>query len=649
MFWRPAWLEASAWQEHLPFAFWLIDAHRPKMVVELGAGGGTSYFSMCQAVDRLGLNTRCFAIDEWKDDPPGKVGQESVYESVLRHNDAQYSGFSRLVRSTFDDARQHFGDGSIDLLHIDGGPSLDEVTHDFQSWLPKLSGRAIVILHNTNVRESGFGVHRLFDGLRERHPTFEFVHGRGLGVVGVGSDQGQMLRRLFDAARSDEAQWSIREVFSRLGRSCADAYTAQQQQKNLRQLADDLECQRLRLEEVSQAFEQTRELLKEKAAELATIREQQQQQGERHAHERSHLNERVELLQEVKLELKEQVSRLQAEVDAARRRLDSGSGAIEKSRMPLATRESDRARFEAEPKTSLAHEAAVEHHEKERAELNARLEALVAENERLVREKQEAEGRFEQAGSFPQYGGAAPLQAVGVDPPSGGAEAGLLDKYLRDIEALTDAKRRAEASVQARFAETAQLTRQLIEHQQELAGYRQKVADVESAAQQKVDEAHQRLQQARSSLEELQGTAERLRQRIEIMESSRSWRWTSVLRRSRSGDSQSPRGNKAEARGEAAGEKTGADELTLLRRSDLFAADWYVARYPDVAEVGIDPVEHYLFHGARELRDPGPSFSTAGYLALYPDVGEAGQNPLVHYLAFGRAEGRVAPASELPR
>jgi hypothetical protein len=74
-----------------------------------------------------------------------------------------------------------------------------------------------------------------------------------------------------------------------------------------------------------------------------------------------------------------------------------------------------------------------------------------------------------------------------------------------------------------------------------------------------------------------------------------------------------------------------------------------VARYPDVAEVGIDPVEHYLFHGARELRDPGPSFSTAGYLALYPDVGEAGQNPLVHYLAFGRAEGRVAPASELPR
>jgi O-antigen biosynthesis protein len=79
-----------------------------------------------------------------------------------------------------------------------------------------------------------------------------------------------------------------------------------------------------------------------------------------------------------------------------------------------------------------------------------------------------------------------------------------------------------------------------------------------------------------------------------------------------------------------------------ILRSVLFASGWYLDKYPDVAAAGVDPLQHYLRHGAAEGRDPGPKFSTRGYLARYTDVAESGINPLVHYIRHGKDEGRVA-------
>jgi hypothetical protein len=73
-----------------------------------------------------------------------------------------------------------------------------------------------------------------------------------------------------------------------------------------------------------------------------------------------------------------------------------------------------------------------------------------------------------------------------------------------------------------------------------------------------------------------------------------------------------------------------------------------------VAVSGSPPLRHFVLHGDRELRDPGPRFHAADYSARYPDVAEAGMGPLVHYLRFGRAEGRViepvpgAPTPDAP-
>lgn len=73
--------------------------------------------------------------------------------------------------------------------------------------------------------------------------------------------------------------------------------------------------------------------------------------------------------------------------------------------------------------------------------------------------------------------------------------------------------------------------------------------------------------------------------------------------------------------------------------------EWYLAKYPDVAAAGIDPIEHYLTSGRAEGRRPRrPSvahFDADWYLAHNSDVAAAGIDALEHYLTSGRDEGRL--------
>jgi Glycosyl transferase family 2/Methyltransferase domain/Glycosyl transferases group 1 len=208
--------EQSAWNEHIPFAGWIVEAATPGVLVELGTHTGVSYFAFCESVLRLGLDNDCFAVDTWLgDDHSGHYGEE-VYTAVQRLNSRYYQSFSRLLRTTFDEAVDEFEDGSIDLLHIDGLHTYEAVRHDFETWLPKLSDRGLVLMHDTNERKGDFGVHAYFAELKQRYDTFEFPHGHGLGVICVGPDQPSAVAGLVELADSGDESW-VRAIYQALG------------------------------------------------------------------------------------------------------------------------------------------------------------------------------------------------------------------------------------------------------------------------------------------------------------------------------------------------------------------------------------------------------------------------------------------------
>jgi hypothetical protein len=116
----------------------------------------------------------------------------------------------------------------------------------------------------------------------------------------------------------------------------------------------------------------------------------------------------------------------------------------------------------------------------------------------------------------------------------------------------------------------------------------------------------------------------------------------------------------------------------FLRANAYVDREWYLARYPDVANIGMDAQDHYVNYGLHEGRQPNlffhPEFylsqveradqialtpledyATRGwkiglnpsgefhaleYLKRNPDVAANGEEPLLHFIRTGRSEGR---------
>jgi hypothetical protein len=183
----PDWLtHNSTWIFHIPMSAVFVKLLRPRTFVELGTFRGDSYMGFCQAIAKMGIETRCSAVDTWEGDEHAGHYGPGVYLDLQRHHDPRYGRFSRLMKMDFDSASREFADNSIDLLHIDGLHTYEAVKHDFETWLPKLTDRAVVLFHDTVVRDRDFGVWKLWEEISAGRPNFNVPYGCGLGILAVG-------------------------------------------------------------------------------------------------------------------------------------------------------------------------------------------------------------------------------------------------------------------------------------------------------------------------------------------------------------------------------------------------------------------------------------------------------------------------------
>lgn len=179
---EPRIYDVGAWTNHLHFAYDLVDALRPRLLVELGVDRGESYFAFCQSAVENQTGTRCFGVDTWRGDQHAGGYDETTFAQVSGHNRTNYETFSTLIQASFDEALKRFEPESIDVIHLDGLHTESAVRHDVDSWLPQVRPGGVVLLHDVDVENRNFGVWKVWADLRERGRSWTFHDGPGLGV-----------------------------------------------------------------------------------------------------------------------------------------------------------------------------------------------------------------------------------------------------------------------------------------------------------------------------------------------------------------------------------------------------------------------------------------------------------------------------------
>lgn len=169
----------------------LVEALRPKLVVDLGAGDATSFFTYCQSMHDHDVDGVCYAIDVWE----GAEGKHplAAFDAINDHGRKFYPGLYYLVKMVPHDARRHFAEESIDLLRVNGARPDVIAGADVEAWYRRVRPGGVIAWHGAGTEP------KLWSLIASRCPNVTF---RGAGALGVALKPGQephgeLLRLLF--------------------------------------------------------------------------------------------------------------------------------------------------------------------------------------------------------------------------------------------------------------------------------------------------------------------------------------------------------------------------------------------------------------------------------------------------------------------
>lgn len=249
------------------------------------------------------------------------------------------------------------------------------------------------------------------------------------------------------------------------------------------------------------------------------------------------------------------------------------------------------------------------------------------------------------------------LAAAGKGSPAGGSscadadvDTDAMQALLKSVGKLQIERDRARANLDQRFDEIVTLTRLLEEARSRnddgvktIAALKRELAAAKAKGD-RVRHAEERVRRSLLIQVELVKRLQKAAAQTPLQTLGQSWR---RLRAALASDAKRRRAILSLGKSFDGGVEELARYADLLRDSVLFDAEWYLVRYPDVAESKALPELHYLKFGAAEHRDPSPLFSTKRYLDLYPDVAKSRLNPLVHYITHGLKERRIIEPAQV--
>lgn len=627
----PEYLAPSAWVEHIPFAFWLAENLAPKMFVELGVHYGVSYFAFCQALKQNDIPSICYAVDNWKGDEHAGFYSEDIYNQVSSYNSERYGGFSYLLRSEFSEAVNYFSEGSIDLLHIDGYHTYEAVKSDFSLWSSRLSERAIVLFHDTNVREKGFGVFKLWEELAEQYPSFEFKHGYGLGVLAVGKKIESKISFLFNKKFAEDHQ-KIRKYYKRLGNAFIEKI-------RLKELISRTTLLEVQLNEISSKETNLyteiinfKDQIKTKDDEITSLNKLVQNMHEEIEFLKMGLkNSEAKMAAEEQIasELKNQVKEAKREKEIIAQKNDKLTEFLDKTNSQLELLFSeikDFSKREESLKRELdAFKAGEASHKEELKITENRIENLKSKLDHALDQLKDFSIRFDLKENEIKNADKK-IKKLEDSQKIDREDIIVKERSLHEVSAINENLRQVisknDSEIRSLKNNLATLKNQFGEISQKNSDLNVQIAAIENSRSWKLA----------LFIKSFKGYMFNIIQKCKLAVKAVWWLLTGKFKEN------FHRGKQALKHPNVPFELI--DDYLLLSKSHFFNREWYKERYPDIRITNTDEVLHYLVHGYKEGRDPSRNFSTIKYSSLHKDVADDDVNPLVHYLKHGREEGR---------
>lgn len=596
MFWRPKYLAESLWLEHIPFYFWLVEAQQSNLIFEPELTSGSTYFAMCQAVEKLNLETRCLGVFN----PLNRKYEESVCE----YNEENYREFSYLADEPLKDCIHDFEDESIDIMILKYSSALLFNKNLMDAWQKKLSKKSVVLIQGSQKKEAK----HLCRKLKESYSTFEFTHGNGLLLVCFGERPASKIQFLVNRGVNDSSTRVIQGIYSRLGVACKDAYINKVNTQKIEELNRILDSKSSLIDSYVDGEVKLKSTVDQAVTELRVVKDinetlsannevlvdehkEMESQYLKSRHKLEQLeseNEKASLESE---SLKKSISNRFTELSKLTALLKSTEEALDDSNK---VSENHKKQVDQLKQEILLKKSMVECKSKDIDELNAKL----ADKEALVHKSKSEAAKLKQALLEKEK------QAEELSKSSGNTDKlkrieqqnSLLEKDQEQASnIISDLKRdniQLEQSVQQRFDELAMLTSMM-------------------------QEKDAQLEQLKFELENKENTEKK------SIKSKLSLKALNQKHKKRKSE-------KAKLQ----------KVIQVLGASELFDASWYQSQYPESKKYKGGPVAHYILIGVDAGCNPSDKFDTQWYLDTYSDVKQAGVNPLLHFIKFGKEEGR---------